>query len=125
MPRGDGTGPAGMGPITGRGAGLCAGYSVPGYMNAAGGRGGFGFGRGGGFGRRNRFCATGVPGWAGGGGAWGAWAGADSGVAPPYPVRSPEQERRALQTQAEYLENALRDVKKRIDDMGPDGAGGE
>ena len=30
MPRGDGTGPAGFGPLTGRGAGYCAGYPVPG-----------------------------------------------------------------------------------------------
>jgi len=33
MPGGDGTGPAGMGPMTGRAAGYCAGYPVPGYMN--------------------------------------------------------------------------------------------
>jgi hypothetical protein len=32
MPRGDGTGPGGMGPMTGRAAGYCAGYNVPGYM---------------------------------------------------------------------------------------------
>jgi hypothetical protein len=31
MPRGDGTGPGGLGPMTGRAAGYCAGYSVPGY----------------------------------------------------------------------------------------------
>ena len=30
MPRGDRTGPAGMGPMTGRGAGYCAGYPMPG-----------------------------------------------------------------------------------------------
>ena len=41
MPFGDGTGPAGMGPMTGRAAGFCAGYPVPGYMNPAGGRAGF------------------------------------------------------------------------------------
>jgi len=35
MPLGDGTGPAGMGPMTGRAAGFCAGYPVPGYMNPA------------------------------------------------------------------------------------------
>ena len=49
MPRGDGTGPGGMGPMTGRGAGYCAGYSVPGYMNPYGGRypgGGRAFGGG-------------------------------------------------------------------------------
>jgi len=45
MPGGDRTGPAGMGPMTGRAAGYCAGYNVPGYMNPAGrfaGRGAFG-----------------------------------------------------------------------------------
>ncbi len=39
MPGGDGTGPAGMGPMTGRAAGYCAGYVVPGYMNPRVGRG--------------------------------------------------------------------------------------
>ena len=38
MPRGDRTGPAGMGPMTGRAAGYCAGYSTPGFMNPYGGR---------------------------------------------------------------------------------------
>ena len=52
MPGGNGTGPAGMGPMTGRGAGYCAGYSTPGYTNPiAGGGFGRGMGRGGGFGR--------------------------------------------------------------------------
>ena len=37
MPGGNRTGPTGMGPITGRGAGFCAGYPVPGYMNPGGG----------------------------------------------------------------------------------------
>jgi len=41
MPRGDGTGPAGMGPMTGRAAGFCAGFPVPGYMNPVMGRAGF------------------------------------------------------------------------------------
>jgi hypothetical protein len=38
MPRGDRTGPAGMGPMTGRAAGYCAGYPAPGFMNPYGGR---------------------------------------------------------------------------------------
>jgi len=38
MPLGDGTGPAGMGPMTGRAAGYCAGYPVPGYLHPYGGR---------------------------------------------------------------------------------------
>lgn len=44
MPRGDGTGPAGMGPMTGRAAGYCAGYAVPGFMNPLPGRGFWGGG---------------------------------------------------------------------------------
>ena len=79
MPRGDGTGPMGMGPMTGRAAGFCAGYGMPGYMNPVAGRGfGMGFGRGRGFGGgggrgwRNRFYATGLPGWAGAGMPYGA-----------------------------------------------------
>jgi len=38
MPAGDGTGPMGMGPMTGRAAGYCAGYPVPGWMNPVAGR---------------------------------------------------------------------------------------
>jgi hypothetical protein len=33
MPTGDGTGPMGMGPMTGRAAGYCAGYGSPGFMS--------------------------------------------------------------------------------------------
>ncbi|PVX25499.1 MAG: hypothetical protein CW716_07835, partial [Candidatus Bathyarchaeum sp.] len=58
MPRGDKTGPCGAGPMTGRGAGYCAGYHVPGFMNPTGGYGqgrgrrrGRGWGRGFGRGR--------------------------------------------------------------------------
>ncbi len=58
MPGGDRTGPMGMGPRTGWGAGFCAGYGVPGYANPGYGmRGSFLGGRGG-LGRRNRFFAT-------------------------------------------------------------------
>lgn len=45
MPFGDATGPMGYGPITGRAAGYCAGYGVPGYSNPIPGYG-FGAGRG-------------------------------------------------------------------------------
>jgi len=37
MPFGDGSGPIGLGPMTGRRAGFCAGYSVPGFANPAAG----------------------------------------------------------------------------------------
>ena len=33
MPGGDGTGPRGMGSMTGRGVGYCADFDAPGYMN--------------------------------------------------------------------------------------------
>lgn len=47
MPRGDRTGRSGMGPMTGRGMGFCAGHDVPGYTNTGFGRGlGLGLGRG-------------------------------------------------------------------------------
>ncbi len=51
MPRGDQTGPAGAGPMTGRGAGFCAGFNQPGFVSG----GGFGRGCGRGLGFRNRF----------------------------------------------------------------------
>ena len=44
MPWGDGTGPRGLGPMTGRAAGFCAGYPAPGYMNPAGGAAAWGSG---------------------------------------------------------------------------------
>ncbi len=43
MPLGNGTGPMGLGPMTGRAAGYCAGYPVPGFMNPYGGRLGLGW----------------------------------------------------------------------------------
>lgn len=58
MPRGNRTGPTGQGPMTGRAAGYCAGFSTPGFANPAPRlgmgfrRGGIGFsGRGSGFSR--------------------------------------------------------------------------
>lgn len=47
MPRGDGTGPLGQGPMTGRRLGTCAGYDRPGFGRWFG----FGSGRGRGYGR--------------------------------------------------------------------------
>jgi len=60
VPRGDGTGPAGMGPLTGRSAGFCAGFKTPGFMNPGFGRG-MGLGRGRGF-RRMFWLAGLLPG---------------------------------------------------------------
>jgi len=38
MPLGDGTGPLGLGPMTGRAAGFCAGFGRPGFTNPIPGR---------------------------------------------------------------------------------------
>lgn len=116
MPAGNRTGPNGMGPMTGRGAGYCAGYSSPGYSNPGygvglGRGGGYGPGRGGGYGagrgRRLGFHATGVPGWIG--------YGAGPGVQPPTP--DPEFTRQALQNQADVLASELEIVRKRLDEL--------
>jgi len=119
MPAGDGTGPPGMGPMTGRGAGYCAGYGAPGYAGAFPGRG-FGLGRGwgGGWGhgrgRRNWYYATGVPGWArfGYATAWGAPPPPAYGSYVASPI--PEQEAEFLRRQAEWLKQELDSVSQRI-----------
>ena len=115
MPFGDRTGPAGLGPMTGRGAGYCAGYAVPGTMNPAPSRGfwGRGFGRGGGRGRgwRHWYHATGLPGWARAGWAP-AW-----GAVPYAPQPTREQELDLLKGQAEYLEDALEGIRKQIEEV--------
>ena len=114
MPRGDRTGPGGMGPMTGRGAGHCAGYGAPGFANPAFGRGfgmGFGQGRGrgfggGGFGWRNRFYATGAPGWMGFG-----------GYAAPYQVPDAETEKQALKSEAKAVRAGLAAIDKRLAEL--------
>ena len=55
MPYGDGTGPQGMGPMTGRGLGNCAGPVRPGLAGRFFGRDWFGFNRGAGRGRGRWF----------------------------------------------------------------------
>ncbi len=109
MPGGDRTGPAGLGPMTGRAAGFCAGYGVPGYMNPVGG--GFwggGRGRGGGRGWRHWYYATGLPGRARGGYGFGA------AVGPTAPAAS---EIDVLKQQAEFLQNSLNQVNQRIQEI--------
>jgi hypothetical protein len=121
MPGGDGTGPGGMGPMTGRAAGYCAGYPVPGFMNPVPGRGFGGWGRGGGgWGRRNRFYATGLTGWQRAAYGYPAFAGVPYGApyAAPYaPTVTREQEVEMLKGQAEYFEDALDGIKKRIEEL--------
>jgi len=103
MPGGNRTGPMGAGPMTGRGAGFCAGYAVPGTMRQMGG---CGLGRGGGRGRRNQFFATGIPGWA-----------RASNFAGFPAASTTEQEQQALKQQAQYLHDSLEAVQKRIQEL--------
>jgi hypothetical protein len=119
MPGGDRTGPVGSGPRTGRGAGLCAGYPAPGFMDGGWGRGGGrGWGlRGGGGGWRHRhwYHATGVPGWQRAGMA-------GPGAMPPFstpsaPSMTREQELQELKSQASYFERALESLRGRIRDF--------
>ena len=138
MPGGDGTGPGGMGPMTGRAAGYCAGYPMPGFTNPIPGRGFGGWGRGrGGWGRRNWFYATGLTGWQramhgspayGGAAPYGAAYGMPYGMpygtpygAPFSPTVSAQQELDGLKGQAEYLEDALDEIKKRMGELEAEG----
>ncbi|MHA1733945.1 MAG: DUF5320 domain-containing protein [Promethearchaeota archaeon] len=84
MPFGDRTGPAGLGPRTGRGLGYCNGYPHPG--NAVPGGMGMGWGWGRGYGRGGgRGLGLGWRrGWGRGAGYWG-YAPVQLGVVPPPP----------------------------------------
>ncbi len=113
MPGGDRTGPAGMGPMTGRAAGYCAGYEAAGYMHPVSGRGFWGWGRGGGFGRGR----GGGRGWQGAMLGWPAY-GAPFAYPGPYdPAMTQVQERDVLKGQAEYFEGALREIRERIEEL--------
>jgi len=113
MPRGDGTGPVGAGPMTGRAAGFCAGYGVPGYTNSVSGRGrgfsGAGRGRGGGW-ARGRGFGVGF-----GRFAWAPMAGAYPAYGPAAPTR--EQELESLKQQATHFQGALEDINRRIGEL--------
>ena len=107
MPGGNGTGPMGMGPMTGRGMGYCAGYPRPGFVNPGFGRGtGWGRCRGQGFGMgwRNRWVDP-------------------FNSAPVYPAQpymqppTAQNEADALKDQAKYFSEALESINKRISEI--------
>lgn len=110
MPRGDRTGPDGTGPMTGRGAGYCAGYAMPGFANPVGrtgrcfGRGaagaGMGFGRGAG-GYRAR-----------------AWGGRRNWVNPEYyAVPTREEELAMLTSESQGLKYEIKAVEERMKEL--------
>jgi hypothetical protein len=99
MPGGNGTGPLGIGGHSGRGAGFCAGFEMPGYMNPGAGFGcGFNRGSGRGFGR---LCRTVGSWWPGG-----AYQGLTAGV-----------ESEMLEDRIRYMEQDLDKSKKRLAEL--------
>jgi len=104
-----------MGPRTGRTAGFCAGYDVPGYMNPAAGRfGGFGGGRFGGRGMGFR------RGWGGGGAGGRGWGWqpynmtTDTGS---EEVRAEAPAFRELLDSVNKLREEVADMNKRISEL--------
>ncbi|MCK4859463.1 MAG: DUF5320 domain-containing protein [Candidatus Omnitrophica bacterium] len=101
MPGGNGTGPTGRGPMTGRAAGYCAGYPAPGYANFIPRRGlRFGYGRG----------LSRGPGFGRGFG----WYGADY---PDAPNLAPQQEADMLKEQAKAMQEEIKAVNQRITEL--------
>lgn len=90
MPRGDGTGPVGDGPMSGRGFGSCAGANA----------GGYGAGTGYGFGRGRRFgCRQG----------YGMNYAADPATAKP--------KKELLEEQKQLLQNKLDIISKQLENL--------
>lgn len=130
MPRGDGTGPLGMGPKTGNGAGCCSGYDVVGPVNSWWKKGCFC--RGGCFGRdggaaepgrnfrwQNRYNATKQPFWARG--RHFLW---NRPQAPGFPSSAgfsdKESEVEFLKREASALEEELNQIKTHIENLNKD-----
>lgn len=108
MPAGNGTGPMGMGSMTGRAAGYCAGNSGPGHMSTVAGGG-----RGQGQGRGGRGCR-------GFNGPRAGWGGNRGPMMPGVPFNATptaSQEIDALKGQSEYFENTLGGIRKRIEEL--------
>ena len=109
MPGGDRTGPMGTGPRTGRGAGYCAGYNMPGYANPMPGVGlryGRGMGRGPGRGRS-------FGGGRGLGYGWN-WPGYYTYGAP---YASGKEEAAVLKDQAKAMQEEIEAINDRIKEL--------
>jgi hypothetical protein len=109
MPQGDRTGPMGAGPMTGGARGLCN-PAVAGTMPAY--TGGYDNGRGLGFGRGFR----GGYGPGRGRGFGRGYGGYPPAVAPPYQM-SAADEMNTLKAEANYMQNSLDAINKRIDEL--------
>jgi len=103
MPRGDGRGPDGFGPMTGRGMGYCAGFDRPGYANPGYGRG-MGYRKGGGYGRGYR-----------------RFSGYPAYPAPPYDygyaAPPAAEEKEVVENQIKNLQNQLSSLEKRLAEL--------
>lgn len=129
MPRGDRTGPMGMGPMSGRGAGYCANYQAPGFMNRFFGSGfGAGYGRNlrggqGCFGWRNMFRNIGNR-WsnrdpAGFGGRSRRMGGMPfAGGAPVQVQPDTKTEKQVLEDQVDFLKSQLNRLQQRLSELG-------
>ena len=108
MPRGDQTGPNGMGSQTGRGAGFCAGYDTPGYANPTDCRRGMGRAWGG---RRGQMIGFGHRGFSGHGGMRYA----------AYPVPYPPKEKEEMLKNREvWLQKQLEEIHAELKTMAGD-----
>ena len=109
MPGFNGTGPQGMGPMTGGGRGFCTpgagtAYGVGDNMNRGAGRGGAPWGGG-----RGRA-------WGGGRGRSGqGFAESGYGAYAPYAGGAPQQEVEFLKNQTVSLEQELAQIRSRLD----------
>jgi len=106
MPGGDRTGPAGLGPMTGRRAGYCAGYQAPGYANPWPR-----FGRGMGFGRGRGFWGRGYNPYPG------PYYGPAPYYAPPPTSPEPAEEKAYLGEAIKSMEEELKAMKERLEEL--------
>jgi len=108
MPGFDGTGPMGMGPMTGGSWGMCNPYGRPAARMGSGP--GFVGSRGRGRGYRHMYWATGVPGWM----RFGPSGPGGYPFAAPY---TKEEEMRFLKEQAAVLKEELNAIDSQLRDL--------
>jgi len=118
MPGGDRTGPSGLGPMTGRTAGYCAGNSDISYVDPPSARSnGFGYGR-----YQGQYFRRGYR------GRWAVPYADHENGSPPSPdydsTQSRQRELEFLECQAEYFKDKLQGIKQRIEKLSAEKAKG-